>query len=131
MHCKIKFLLYIWLWIKACIYEFTVRLKQFVSRRTGREEGQKTSPDDTVANTVGRNRATLNVLPNPAVHAIRYRQFSPFAFLKGKMARPKNPQRSVSLSEDVDSLFEMQREISTRAFDYISRALQIDESTQG
>lgn len=132
----INFVLFIWTCIKACIYECAVYLKIIVSHRaqvcqvsSGARIGerQEDCANSTVSNAVGRYR--LNVSSTTAVSKTRFRQSARFS--KSAMARPKNPQKSLSLSEDTDKLFEMQREHSTKAFDCISKALHLDESTTG
>jgi len=130
MNFILKFFVHILIWIYASSCDFVRWFKTSLTLKYITQTYEYNG--DTVNDgLIGRNPPVLNISPTVCVAAVRRRRFLSLAVTNCNMARPKHRLRSSSLSEDAENLFEMQRQHSTKAFDYISRALQIDESAQG
>jgi organic radical activating enzyme len=117
MNCSIKHvLLHVWIWIKALlawlVYEVKKPVESTSTEATQQQSGR--AQDEQVKSTTVKHRRSLP----PVCRTVA-------------MARPKNPRRSMSMSEEDDCLFELQKQHSSKAYEYVAKALQIDEASRG
>lgn len=140
MDCSVRrLLLYLWIWLKLCFWNVVGAAKKLGPRRKEVPQQQLLTPvktkrisDSAIFDGNEASAVTTTPQSKSSAKAARHRRSFPIQESRNRMAGAGS-RRSLSTCEDAigDDTVAKLKECHSRAFKFITAALEIDESVSG